>query len=1179
METAWSTQHLQDLRLDTSIRDFGANTISRDNDGVSLHIQSSEGGRNFGAQFPDDNKYSGSEITSGLNSELKVDEHGVTPEVGGRSPISLQASSIDDSQLNRPPSINFDPHVSLDSDHYQSMDEPIQGPTKVGLDSEPIGDEHGITVKDGGQSPTNLQTSFIDDYVSNRPPSTDFDPQVTLDSDHHQSMDEPIQNPAKVGLNSEFMVDGHGTTAEDERQSHTNLQASSIDNCLSNGETSINFDPHVILNSSNRQDADEPLQNHTNVGLNSESVVDEHGTTTEDERQSHTHLQASSIDNCFSNGETSIDIDPHVILDSGNRQDVDEPELMVGEHGSTTEDGRQSPTNLQASSIDNHLSNGQTLINFDPHITLNSGNRQNVDEPLQNPTKVGLNSALMIDEHRITAEDERPSSANLPVSPINNRLFNRWPPINLGFHVSPDPGHQNMDGPLQNPTKVGLDSKSMADEHGIAIESGRQSPTTFQASSIDKYLLNGRPSINFDFHVTPDPTHQNMDGPLQNSTKVELDSESMIDGHSMTPEGERQSPINFQASSIDKYLLNGRPSINFGFHAAPDAGHQNMDERSQKPVNIRLNTESMIGEHDITTEDGRKSRPISQAFSIDDYLSTRRPSINFDPHVTLDSGHRQSMDEPLHKPAKVEPRGRSLLHAISDKRSRSHRAHSESDLTHYDTTTGEPLPKYAEEMGEKLQPHIGELRHPLLQSTVDELARESQPDLTIPGISQSATSPSSDDDRTPQDKRGFFLSPTVQSPAQYPASYEETTPWQRSRRGIDRARTPELSRRMESMRSALRQPSRRSTSSSAKSPRSAASSWLRGFSLSSGPASPVDATFSASEGQTVGDDYVLGRQIGFGGFSTIHEVTQMMPAGGQRKLAAKIVRKSVKDKSPEENEQFQAEFAHEVELWRLLHHRHILPLETVWHTDEATYCFIPLNRGGTLFDLVRSNRSGVPIDLAKRYSYQLAVALRYLHCDARVAHRDVKLENCLLDTTSDPGEVRLCDFGMAEWISNDRYSSRSGPPSPVFNSVDRQRHRNIGPAETSSLAFAGGSLDYAAPETLRAAMSNTLETAPISPAVDIWAYGVCVYTMVVGSRPFYHSFRPRISAAILSGDWDREKLLEKGGQDAFDLVQNCLEIDPDRRWDTDEVLGCAWLKEIADANDDQDHSFSSTWKL
>ena len=586
-----------------------------------------------------------------------------------------------------------------------------------------------------------------------------------------------------------------------------------------------------------------------------------------------------------------------------------------------------------------------------------------------------------------------------------------------------------------------------------------------------------------------------------------------------------------------------------------------------------------VAEHDRATDTGLQSSTDLQTSSIDNYLLNRRPSINFDPHVTLDSGHRQSMKEPPQKPTKVRPRGRSLLQAISDEKSRSARAHSESDRTHYDPLTGEPLPKYAEEMSESQQPHIGELRHPLLPSTVDQLARESQTDLTNSVTSQSTISPSSDEVRTPQDQQDFYLSPAAQSPPQYPASYEDTTPWQQSRGRFDRAQTTDFSKRVGSMRTALRQPSRRSTSSSTKSLGSAASSWLRGFSQSSAPESAIEPAYPESEGQTIGDDYVLGRQIGYGGFSTIHEVTQMITSGEQRKLAVKIVRKVVKDKSADENEQLQAEFGHEVELWRLLHHRYILPLEAVWHTDEATYCFIPLNKGGTLFDLVRSNRSGVPTHLVKRYSYQLAVALRYLHCDARVAHRDVKLENCLLDTTPDPAEVRLCDFGMAEWISNDQYSSSSGPPSPSINSADRPRQRNIGPAETSSLAFAGGSLDYAAPETLRIAMSNIVERAVVSPLIDMWAYGVCVYTMVVGSRPFYHKFQPRISAAILAGDWCREELLEKGGQNALDLVQTCLQMDPEKRWDADEVLRCAWLKDVVDTNDEQDDSFGSDWKL
>ena len=85
--------------------------------------------------------------------------------------------------------------------------------------------------------------------------------------------------------------------------------------------------------------------------------------------------------------------------------------------------------------------------------------------------------------------------------------------------------------------------------------------------------------------------------------------------------------------------------------------------------------------------------------------------------------------------------------------------------------------------------------------------------------------------------------------------------------------------------------------------------------------------------------------------------------------------------------------------------------------------------------------------------------------------------------------------------------------------------------------------------------------------------------MVVGNRPFYHAFRPRISTAILTGDWDREELRQKGGQDALDLVQNCLEMDAQKRWDIDGVLRSAWLKDIVDASEDQEDNFGSDWKL
>ncbi|EXJ55661.1 CAMK protein kinase [Cladophialophora yegresii CBS 114405] len=574
---------------------------------------------------------------------------------------------------------------------------------------------------------------------------------------------------------------------------------------------------------------------------------------------------------------------------------------------------------------------------------------------------------------------------------------------------------------------------------------------------------------------------------------------------------------------------------------------------------------------------------------IDQYMQDRHPSVSFNTEIKLDSGHRQSMEEPLEKPPKPRERGRTLLQAMAEAQ-QSSRAHSESEgRTRYDPLTGRHLPKYSSSPPRE-QARVGERRFPLLQTTVDALARESEPNLrdTMSMLTSPTVSPD-EQAVTPQDEGKYSFSPNVALPNAHftgqAFSYEEPKPFRRTasqrwRDGESSASPQDFfaragSLRNKSMRELGGRSSRRDTSGSiTRSPRSAASSYLRAFSMSSGTnGEAVEAGPLAcdAEGQTIGDDYVLGKQIGYGGSSTIKQVTQLQE-GRQRILAVKIVRRQIDGKSEAENEEAQAEFEHEVELWRFLNHPNILPLEAVYKLDDATFCFIPLNVGGTLFDLVRANRQGVPHELAKSYSFHLAAALRYLHLDARVVHRDVKLENCLIEPGSDggPGLLRLCDFGMAEWLSTD---SISGPPSPEFNNVDRPPRKPYGPADTSTSAFAGGSLEYAAPEILKVANRikdpGNAERAIVSPAVDIWAYGVCVYSMVVGSRPFHNAFQPRVVMAILAGDWNRALLAEKGGGDVEQLVSGCLDMDEGQRWDISRVIDCAWLEDYASLDDSQ----------
>ena len=247
-------------------------------------------------------------------------------------------------------------------------------------------------------------------------------------------------------------------------------------------------------------------------------------------------------------------------------------------------------------------------------------------------------------------------------------------------------------------------------------------------------------------------------------------------------------------------------------------------------------------------------------------------------------------------------------------------------------------------------------------------------------------------------------------------------------------------------------------------------------------------------------------------------------------------------------------------MWRYLSHRHVLPLDAVYVTDYATFCFTRLTNGGTLFDLVRRHRGGLKLNQAKLYAYQLAQALRYLHQDARVVHRDIKLENCLLDLTpladaEDVSHLVLCDFGMAEWLPME---TSVNSPDPYDDATDRPPPKNIGPSDTSTSR--AGSLEYASPELL---MSSE---GVLDAVVDMWAFGVVAFSLLVGSRPFHDSFQPRIRGHILSGEWNRGAILKGDGdlqerQNALDLVRGCLEMDPVKRWTISDVMSSQWFRD------------------
>ncbi|KAJ5937901.1 hypothetical protein N7454_004243 [Penicillium verhagenii] len=553
-----------------------------------------------------------------------------------------------------------------------------------------------------------------------------------------------------------------------------------------------------------------------------------------------------------------------------------------------------------------------------------------------------------------------------------------------------------------------------------------------------------------------------------------------------------------------------------------------------------------------------------QASPLDNYFHSRRPSISFNPKVSLDSGREEPLNEPLAKdevkdrpPQKFESRTSRLRNALSQ------------DDDHYDDHSPQTPQSWRWDSNKSPEQHVdsaGRSRAQPVLAPEDESITGTELDHPTSLTSLSTASTAQEELRTPPGSaKDDLLSPLcITSPTQNYSSPEDRSPWSGGMMASfgSKSRSSTLDR-SSSLRN-TRHSSRRSTNSSGKSPASMfLSMWSSQSQPDEAPSTPDE------EGQLVGTDYVLGKQIGFGGFSTVKEAFKVEGQGNTRRLAVKIVKKQVAGRTERENEDVQAEFDHEVRVWRYLSNPHILTLDSVYETDYATFCFTKLAIGGTLFDLVRQNRQGLDSTLAKKYAYQLASAIRYLHQDARVVHRDIKLENCLLDPahTSDDSassNLVLCDFGMAEWMATD---NGGDGPDPYDEVADRPPPNRMGPAGSSTSV--AGSLEYASPELIQSS------AGVIHPSVDIWAFGVIVYTIVVGSRPFQDSFTPRVQANIIGGKWNREAVLGdltnktslRDRKDALTLVQGCLEMDVNKRYTIRDVLDSAWLREIASSND------------
>ncbi len=269
------------------------------------------------------------------------------------------------------------------------------------------------------------------------------------------------------------------------------------------------------------------------------------------------------------------------------------------------------------------------------------------------------------------------------------------------------------------------------------------------------------------------------------------------------------------------------------------------------------------------------------------------------------------------------------------------------------------------------------------------------------------------------------------------------------------------------------------------------------------------------EGTRVGP-YQIVAPLGSGGMG---EVYRARDTRLQRDVALKVLPASVAA-DPDR----LARFTREAQLLAALNHPHIASIYGVEEAAGGAVLVLELVEGPTLAD--RIAQGPIPVDEATPIARQIAEALEAAH-EQGIIHRDLKPANIKL---RHDGSVKVLDFGLAKTIGSP-VESRAGAAdiaaSPTFT------------AQATAAGLILGTAAYMAPEQARG--------RAVDRRADIWAFGVVLFEMLTGRRPFGGETISETLAAIIKDQPSWAELPSSLPTPLRDLLQRTLEKDPRRR--------------------------------
>ncbi|XP_068944624.1 serine/threonine-protein kinase Nek10 isoform X5 [Petaurus breviceps papuanus] len=262
-------------------------------------------------------------------------------------------------------------------------------------------------------------------------------------------------------------------------------------------------------------------------------------------------------------------------------------------------------------------------------------------------------------------------------------------------------------------------------------------------------------------------------------------------------------------------------------------------------------------------------------------------------------------------------------------------------------------------------------------------------------------------------------------------------------------------------------------------------------------------------------NYAILDHLGSGAFGCVYKVRKR---SGQNLLAMKEVNlhNPAFGKDKKDRDSSVKNIVSELTIIKeQLYHPNVVRYYKTFLENDRLYIVMELIEGAPLgehFNSLKEKQHHFTEERIWNIFIQLCLALRYLHKEKRIVHRDLTPNNIML---GDKDKVTITDFGLA-----------------------KQKQEN------SKLTSVVGTILYSCPEVLK--------SEPYGEKADIWAAGCILYQMATLNPPFYSTNMLSLATKIVEAVYEP---VQEGiySEKVTVIISRCLTPDAEARPDVVEV--------------------------